>query len=924
MNFDVYTFGGGAYYQEIFNGVAAIMGSGDYMTLLKMGLMVGLLAVLIRAGYKGTLIDFPWFIYSMLLFYAAFIPKANVIITDRVDPSQSSVVQHVPLGLAATAGIANSIGYWLATEFDSTFSLPNDLDYSQHGLLFGNSLIDAASHFEINDPRLAGNMSEFWQQCVFYDILLHLYTMTDLSTAPDMWSFIKGHTSVARAFSYTPATGPAQILVCRTGANNQLDQDLNNDLPQLYQLYGTQLVRASTTQQAVSQFQAALPTAYSYLANVSDSAKQIMMQNVLANSMQRGVQEWAARAGAPAAAVAYGLARAEQERRSTYTVLGALAEKMLPIVQSLIEAAVYAIFPLIFVGMLMPGGGMVVIAYLRILAWITLWNPLYAILHLAITVFSRIAAGNYSMLADGTHALTMSTYTGLGHVMSDYAIFAAYLSLSIPVIAYYLVAGGGAVLASATSRITGGFEGPAAQASNEATSGNIGLGNNQIGNASWNQIKQAPSMLRGFGTETGADGIQYQHTSDGIYASVPSSQIPISPSISNQIASSVSRQASQSLREAQTQTNAWSSAEQATFGSMQALAQRVSQDTGYAKQFDGGTTDRFQQDYGQLQHLVHTFAEQHQESFSEAFSQLYEATVRATFGGAVSAGKTASASAGIGSSMSEGSRDTNTHQTSDLEQQANQFARDYHMADLLASTQQAASSMLSTYKGTVDTGSIHQTQSQLAETAELRKGAQASLERAGAYQRLQQRMETEGAGFQTSMATAFVGFIAGYSGGSTAAAAELIAQANRGDEGAMTRVNGFANAFLQQDLVKLAGVADAPTPQGLNAQFDADSGNITRTGAGTVLSVHADGDGATTPPPGVGLTPGEVDKTAGDNASGVVTVQVQRQEELDRERNNGESVFAHPPQAHQEPEPEAQRKAEQEQRDKVLRDLGQK
>ena len=41
------------------------------------------------------------------------VPKADVIVTDRIDATQSGVVSNVPLGLAATAGTFSLVGDWL-------------------------------------------------------------------------------------------------------------------------------------------------------------------------------------------------------------------------------------------------------------------------------------------------------------------------------------------------------------------------------------------------------------------------------------------------------------------------------------------------------------------------------------------------------------------------------------------------------------------------------------------------------------------------------------------------------------------------------------------------------------------------------------------------------------------------------------------
>ncbi|MCZ0212059.1 conjugal transfer protein TraG N-terminal domain-containing protein, partial [Streptomyces sp. UMAF16] len=71
-------------------------------------------------------------------------------------------------------------------------------------------------------------------------------------------------------------------------------------------------------------------------------------------------------------------ARAEAERRTTYEVMGQLAQKYLPIIQNILQAGIYAVFPLAFILMLMPGGHRAVLAYAKVLVWISLWPFLFA------------------------------------------------------------------------------------------------------------------------------------------------------------------------------------------------------------------------------------------------------------------------------------------------------------------------------------------------------------------------------------------------------------------------------------------------------------------------------------------------------------------------------------------------------------------
>ena len=71
------------------------------------------------------------------------------------------------------AGTASLVGDWLTRAYETVFSLPNEMQYAQSGMLFGQYLVDASTHFEITDSRLAANFSEFWQGCVLFAVISH-------------------------------------------------------------------------------------------------------------------------------------------------------------------------------------------------------------------------------------------------------------------------------------------------------------------------------------------------------------------------------------------------------------------------------------------------------------------------------------------------------------------------------------------------------------------------------------------------------------------------------------------------------------------------------------------------------------------------------------------------------------------------------
>ena len=122
----------------------------------------------------------------------------------------------------------------------------------------------------------------------------------------------------------------------------------------------------------------------------------------------------------------------------------------------------------------------------------------------------------------------MLTHTGLGQTLGDYAAIAGYLSLSIPLMAWMMVSQSGAIMAGLAGRMMQSYDQPVAKAADEASTGNVHLGNTRYETHSAFQSNTAPSDLRG-GITVG-DGVgntQRAAPDGGLFSDVASSNTPL-------------------------------------------------------------------------------------------------------------------------------------------------------------------------------------------------------------------------------------------------------------------------------------------------------------------------------------------------------------------------------------------------------------
>ena len=160
--FELFTLGGGTYLVDLLNAVAAITGGGAYIQLVQLAGVAGLAWVLFRTAFGGSWKDnAKWVLLFVAVWGAMIVPKATVRVVDRLDPALApAVVANVPVGLALFASVTSQVGDGLTRLTEQAFSLPNDLQYRRHGLIFGARLAAKATRLEATDAVFARKPQE--------------------------------------------------------------------------------------------------------------------------------------------------------------------------------------------------------------------------------------------------------------------------------------------------------------------------------------------------------------------------------------------------------------------------------------------------------------------------------------------------------------------------------------------------------------------------------------------------------------------------------------------------------------------------------------------------------------------------------------------------------------------------------------------
>ena len=183
---------------------------------------------------------------------------------------------------------------------EQAFTLPDDLRYQRHGLIFGARLAAATTRLEVTDGVFARNLRNYARQCVFHALLLGHISADDLRESTDLWSLVtaagtpSAGASPARMVEFAtrqPASGTGATPIDRTivtcqDAAGRLGAQWTAETNRAGTVFGRRIFPdARTDALARAELLAALPAAHDFLIGASRGAGEIMRQQMVLNAV---------------------------------------------------------------------------------------------------------------------------------------------------------------------------------------------------------------------------------------------------------------------------------------------------------------------------------------------------------------------------------------------------------------------------------------------------------------------------------------------------------------------------------------------------------------------------------------------------------------------------------------------------------------
>ena len=122
--YEVYSIGDAVFLYTVLNAIAAFAQSDEYDALARIGVMLGVILVMVRAALSGGT-QFPVgpLLGCVLVYTAFFGPTRQVAIID-VYTDEVRTVDHVPAGIALAGSQIGSFGYRITNLMEQAFATP--------------------------------------------------------------------------------------------------------------------------------------------------------------------------------------------------------------------------------------------------------------------------------------------------------------------------------------------------------------------------------------------------------------------------------------------------------------------------------------------------------------------------------------------------------------------------------------------------------------------------------------------------------------------------------------------------------------------------------------------------------------------------------------------------------------------------------
>lgn len=465
------------------------------------------------------------------------------------------------------------------------------------------------------------------------DIYLnHKYSLEELMNSADPYTLIFSKPSPLRHVpnnNYNFLDKPLQkeLFITCLQASTELKQRLAVDSAQggkTWSYYVRQLFGGRPDPNLL--FSQMLGDSYSYFYGSSQSASQIIRQNVTINALREGITSYAARSGDTASLMNLATTSSMEKQRLAHASIGQVALRSLPMMQTILTGIAIGIFPLLVLAAVFNKLTLSVLkGYVFALMWLQSWPLLYAILNSAMTFYAR----------QNGAPVVLSEISQIQLKYSDLATTAGYISMMIPPLSWAMVKGLGAGFSGVYSHFASSAISPTAGAAAGVVDGNYSYGNMQTENVngfSWSTNSTTSFGQMTYQTGSGATTTQTRDGNMVMDASGAQSRLPVNINATRQIAAAQQEMAREASTKAESALHGFSSSIASAWNTLSQFGSNRGSSDSVTGGADSTMSAQDSMMASRMRSAVESYAKAHNISNEQATRELASRSTKASAG----------------------------------------------------------------------------------------------------------------------------------------------------------------------------------------------------------------------------------------------------------------------------------------------------
>jgi hypothetical protein len=543
-------YGNGQVVHDLMVGTALIMKSSGFLVLTLFLAMTAFFIMAVNAGFDPGKNLLKMFGYIFVVFGVSLGSNLdnrgivmNVFINDKVNNNilltYNPLVTDVPVLIAFPAVLTSEVGRFFTEQFETNFLNPSGYDPAIFGLTGGaagqfnlfNRMMTDAQEFRITNPELQRSVSMYMADCVIPAMARGAMTMKELSESTNLNATLSKatHKSIMTKYYFSDVPAVQEVLTGATlsaetrtaltsaasgtmagasgngivmpceDAYNSMQVQMTNHAGFLLNAAGEAWRKSGVQVPFATAMDSMLQSAGASTGATPGSPANFIKQQAFLNQMDPAMRTAAAQTGNNVLLQSAAIAQAEQSQKSAWVSGFALFNNMMGYVFTVLQAFIFAVTPMIVVALLIPGFGSAIFKnYAQILLWLTLWEPMLALINYLITSFSISSTATSLVSTSGSGPLVEGFNKASNWVMSErtntLTIAAQFLGTMVPMITWGIVKGAMAFTEFISHGIGSSFANTAGAA---AASGSLSWNNSQMNNFSGNKFNGAMSSSVG-------------------------------------------------------------------------------------------------------------------------------------------------------------------------------------------------------------------------------------------------------------------------------------------------------------------------------------------------------------------------------------------------------------------------------------------